>query len=149
MENMNKHKLNVLYIDRSIVNIEPVKKELEYEDKKITVFYIKHGVQAPTVISANPIIDLIFEDSHDTGIGQFSIDSLIAAGELTGEHYKIDIDSIKHINAKRKISEKKVEFLDGLVERIKRLCKEDEDIITIYSSKSISTHYTSSTDHRI
>ena len=149
MKNLDKHKLRVLYIDRSIVNTEPVEKELEYGDKKITVFYIKHGVQASSVIGTNPRIDLIFEDSHDTGIGQFSIDSLIAVGELTGEHYKIDIDSIKHINAERKISDKKEEFLEGLVERIKKVCKEDEDIITIVSMKSISTHYTSSTDHHI
>jgi len=148
MENLNKHKLNVLYIDRNIINIEPIRKEIEYEDKRITIFYIKHGVQVPSVINVNPRIDLIFEDSHDTGIGQFSIDSLIAVGELTGEHYKIDIDSIKHINTPRKISEEKTEFLEGLVERIKKLCKEDEDIMTTSSPKSTSTHYTSSMDRR-
>lgn len=149
MENLNKHKLSVLYVDCNIFNTEPVKKEIEYEDKKITVFYIKHGVQASSVIGINPKIDLIFEDSHDTGIGHFSIDSLIAIGELNGEHYKIDIDSIKHINTPRKISEEKAEFLNGLVERIKQLCKEDEDIITITSLKSISTLYTNSMNHHI
>jgi len=130
-----KNEINALYVDHTSRNADPFKLKIEYEDNRINVFCIGHGVFANRVFRDRKL-NLIIEDDHDTGQGKYIIKTLIEQYAFTGYQKTIDLGNSQQSEHRtldyyckgklRKITKRREEqakFTRGLINKVIEECK--------------------------